>query len=398
MDPKALFNISYGLYVLSTRNNSGVDAGCIINTVMQVTEAPSRLVIAVNKVTCTHDMVLESGRFNLSLLDQSTTFETIKHFGFQTSRDVDKFKTTDLPLEVTGNVYRLGASCNSYIQCKTASVVDLGTHSLIVADILDAQFIGDKPSLTYQYYQDHIKPKRAPVTTSKKTVWHCEVCGFEIEADSLPDDYICPLCGHGIDAFIKLEPKNETKIIWHCDVCDFEIEADTLADDYICPVCKHGIDAFSKHVVDIDQPLSTVGREHEIPKAASSSNSVSDVKSASEKKTKTIWHCEVCRYEIEADSLPDDFICPVCKRGIDVFTKHVVDIDQPLSTVGRKKVAPKADVKADVVAEHKADAKAESKTTWRCTVCGFEIEADSLPDDYICPWCGVGIDAFEKKD
>lgn len=203
MDPRALFNLSYGLYILSAKDDSDHRAACVINAVLQVTDDPRRLVIAVNKNNDTHDTVARSKRFAISVLDQSTKFDTIKHFGFQSSRNVDKFANAPVEVQIENDLPHVVQGVNTLITCSVISATDLGTHTLFLASIDDAEIIGSQPTLTYAYYQQNVKPRpQAPRST--KTVWRCEVCGFEIEADELPDDYVCPLCGHGKEAFVKV--------------------------------------------------------------------------------------------------------------------------------------------------------------------------------------------------
>ena len=264
MDPKAMFNISYGLYVVATQDENRHRAGCIVNTVLQVTEKPLRIVVAINKNNDTHDTIVRSKHFSISILDQSTKFDTIKHFGFQSSKNVDKFANAPVEIKMANNLPVVTEGVNTVIHCQAIKVTDLGTHSLFLADVLDAKIIGNLPTLTYTYYQQNIKPKPQK-PASQKTVWRCEVCGFEIEADELPPDYICPLCGHGVDAFVKVTPESQkqpepkpisvkseipkavsaaSKNLWRCETCGYEIEADTLADDFICPICGRDKSAF----------------------------------------------------------------------------------------------------------------------------------------------------------
>lgn len=203
MDKKALFNIACGLYVIATSLPDG-NAGCVINTVMQVTETPLRVVVAVNRGNATADALKRAGRFTLSALDETTHFDTIKHFGFQSSRDVDKFANPPLRISFCDGLPRLVEQASAILTCEVCNITDLGTHILVLADIVGAEVASGRATLTYDYYQKHVKPKPASAPR-EKTVWRCEICGFEIETDELPPDYICPLCGHGIDAFVKVE-------------------------------------------------------------------------------------------------------------------------------------------------------------------------------------------------
>lgn len=203
MDKKALFNIACGLYVIATSLPDG-NAGCVINTVMQVTETPLRVVVAVNRGNATADALKRAGRFTLSALDETTHFDTIKHFGFQSSRDVDKFANPPLRVSFCDGLPRLAEQASAILMCEVCNITDLGTHILVLADIVGAEVASGRATLTYDYYQKHVKPKPASAPR-EKTVWRCEICGFEIETDELSPDYICPLCGHGIDAFVKVE-------------------------------------------------------------------------------------------------------------------------------------------------------------------------------------------------
>ena len=198
MDKNALFKLSYGLFVLTARQ-AEKDNGCIINTAGQLTDEPLRIQIAVNKQNLTHDMILETGVFNVSVLTQEATFWVFQHYGFQSGRDTDKFSA--LPEARTSNGVRYVQGCtNAVLSGKVIQTVDCGTHTLFIADVTEALVLSDEPSMTYQYYFDHVKPKPAPV---KKESWVCRICGYVYEGETLPPDYICPLCKHGADAFDK---------------------------------------------------------------------------------------------------------------------------------------------------------------------------------------------------
>ena len=196
MDMNALFKLSYGLFVLSAKEN-GKDNGCIINTAMQLTDTPAQIAVAVNKQNYTHDMVKNTGIFNLSVLSQDAVFWVFQHYGFQSGRDVDKF--ANLPEARTQNGVRYVQGCtNAVISGKVVSTVDCGTHTLFIAEVTDAKILSEEPSVTYQYYFDHIKLKPQP--TEKKS-WVCKICGYVYEGETLPADYECPWCKHGPEAF-----------------------------------------------------------------------------------------------------------------------------------------------------------------------------------------------------
>lgn len=197
MDPKALYKITYGLYLLSTRSY-GQDNACIINTVVQVADNPVRIAISVNKGNKTHDMIMESGRFNLSSLTTKTPFSLFQRFGMQSGRDVNKFIGFEDVERAQNGIYRLSAFANAYLSCKLLRTVDLGSHTLFITELEEAQVLSDEPACTYGYYQSDIKPKPQQ---PKKKGWVCTVCGHVHEGDELPDDYVCPLCKHGREDF-----------------------------------------------------------------------------------------------------------------------------------------------------------------------------------------------------
>jgi len=203
MDKKAMFKLTYGLFVLSAKEGDK-DNGCIINTAMQVASKPERISIAVSKANYTHDMVLHTGAFNVSVLSQEVDFELFKRFGFQSGRDVDKFEGfTGFARSENGIIY-IKDGTNAYLSGKVEQTVDLGSHTLFLASMPDMAVLGNVPSVTYEYYQEHIKPKKPEGTGGKKTVWRCRVCGYEYEGEELPADYICPLCKHPASDFEKV--------------------------------------------------------------------------------------------------------------------------------------------------------------------------------------------------
>ena len=198
MDMKALFKFSYGLFVLTARQD-GRDNGCIINTAGQLTEDPARIQIAVNKQNLTHDMIQSTGLFNVSVLSQEAVFWVFQHYGFQSGRDTDKFAMIPEARTANGLRYVEGSS-NAVISAKVVSSVDCGSHTLFIAEVTEAKVLSDAPSMTYQYYFDHVKPKPAPAEQGK---WVCRICGYVYEGEQLPPDYVCPLCKQGPEAFEK---------------------------------------------------------------------------------------------------------------------------------------------------------------------------------------------------
>ncbi len=203
---KAMYALSYGLFVLTARQGEK-DNGCIINTAMQVTTEPNRLIITVNKSNYTHDLVLATGRFTLSVLSERAEFSIFQRFGFQSGRDVDKFAGfEEHVLRGENGILRVTAGTSAWLSCKVVSTVDLGTHTLFLADVEDGDVINSDPAATYTYYQAHIKPKpQAPAAPAAKKRWVCTVCGYVYEGDFLPPDFICPWCKHPASDFEPLD-------------------------------------------------------------------------------------------------------------------------------------------------------------------------------------------------
>ena len=200
MNTKALYDITCGLYMLSSKAGDKT-GGCIINTLMQVTSKPLRVTVTVNKANNTHDLIAESGVFAVSLLDQTAPFGLFHHFGFQSSRDVDKFDRLKTETDLHGVPHLTWASCG-YLSCKVISSMDLGTHTQFLADVVDCDVLPGAEPVSYSYYQANIKPK--PEKKEEKKGWRCTICGYVYEGEELPEDYVCPLCKHGPEVFEKI--------------------------------------------------------------------------------------------------------------------------------------------------------------------------------------------------
>ncbi len=207
LDNKAIFNISYGLFVLVAQQG-GKDNACIINVAQQVTSDPLQLMICVNKANLTHDMVLRTLKFNLCPLSEEATMKPFQHFGFQSGKTVDKFAECETELRTDNGLRYLPKYINSVISCVVTKSIDLGTHTMFIARVMEARVLSDSPSITYAYYQQHIKPKPLNPQTlepSNKKKWVCDVCGYVYEGDELPADFICPWCKHPASDFKLVE-------------------------------------------------------------------------------------------------------------------------------------------------------------------------------------------------
>lgn len=200
MNTNALFKIGYGLYVLSVEEQ-GKDNGCIVNTVMQVTSDPCQIAVCVNKNNYTCEMIQHTKKFNVSVLAEGVSFDVFKNFGYQTGRITDKFTNfSDVKRSPNGVLY-ITKDTNAYMSAYVQQEIDLGTHIMFIAQLVEAEVLSDKPTVTYDYYQKNIKPK--PQVTEKKG-WRCKICGYIYEEEVLPADYICPICKHGAIDFEKI--------------------------------------------------------------------------------------------------------------------------------------------------------------------------------------------------
>ena len=198
MDANAFFKISYGLYLLTTKDGNK-DNGCIINTVQMLTDSPKRINFSVNKQNYSHDLLLKTGKLNVSFLTEDTPFSVFERFGFHSGRDVNKFEKTE-GFERSANEIFYMKEANAYISATVEKTIDCGSHTLFCAVADEAKSLSDKPSVTYDYYFKHIKPK--PQKTEKHRVGYvCKICGYFYEGETIPDDFICPLCKHGVSDF-----------------------------------------------------------------------------------------------------------------------------------------------------------------------------------------------------
>ena len=210
MDKKAMYKLSYGLFVLTAKEGSK-DNGCIINTAIQASSEPNQLSICVNKLNYTHDMIQRTGEFTVSVISQDASFDLFKHFGFQSGREVDKFADYTSCARGMNGIYYVTEGTNAYISVKVNQTQDLGSHTMFIGEITDMGVLSEVSSVTYEYYQKHIKPKPQAVGTTSEgqTIWRCTICGYEYVGEELPDDFICPLCKHPASDFEKIVTKTE---------------------------------------------------------------------------------------------------------------------------------------------------------------------------------------------
>ena len=199
-DLTALFNIGYGLYVV-TSNDGKKDNGLIVNTVTQVTNTPNRVAVTINKENYSHHIIKQTGIMNVNCLTEEAPFAVFEKFGFVSGRNVDKFANTEVLRSDNGLVF-LPRYINAFMSLKVEQYVDLGTHGMFICSITEARVLSDKKTMTYTYYQDNVKPKPE---TEGKTGYVCQVCGWVYEGEPLPEDIVCPLCKHGYADFVKIQ-------------------------------------------------------------------------------------------------------------------------------------------------------------------------------------------------
>ncbi len=199
-DLNALFNIGYGLYVV-TSNDGKKNNGLIVNTVAQLTQNPLRIAVTINKENYSHHVIKQTGLLNVNTLTVDTPFQIFENFGFVSGRNVDKFANIEAQIADNQLAY-LPNYINSFMSLKVEDYVDLQTHGMFICSVTESRVLNDKDTMTYTYYQKNVKPKPQ---TDKKKGYVCKICGYVYEGDELPDDFICPLCKHGASDFEKIE-------------------------------------------------------------------------------------------------------------------------------------------------------------------------------------------------
>ena len=199
-DLTALFRIGYGLYVV-TSNDGTKDNGLIVNTVTQVTNTPNRIAVTINKENYSHHVIKQTGIMNVNCLSVDAPFKVFENFGFRSGRNADKFADCN-PVRTDNGLLMLPRYINAMLSLRVEQYIDLGTHGMFICEVTEARVVSDAETMTYTYYQEHVKPK--PQTEGKKG-WVCSICGYVYEGEDLPEDFICPLCKHGAADFEPIE-------------------------------------------------------------------------------------------------------------------------------------------------------------------------------------------------
>jgi flavin reductase (DIM6/NTAB) family NADH-FMN oxidoreductase RutF/rubredoxin len=229
MNPIALYKISYGLYIVSSKSGDKLN-GQIANAINQVTAIPEQVAIALSKANLTHDYVLESKVFSASILSQATPMAFIGRFGFKSGREIDKFKDMEYRFGKTGAPILLNYAVG-FLEAELVKTLDVGTHTIMVGKIIDADLLNNDEPMTYAYYhwvKGGKSPKNAPTfqphkdsaaVDTSRVKYQCQVCGYIYDPDlgdpehgvgphtsfdELPTDWVCPVCGSTKDQFDRL--------------------------------------------------------------------------------------------------------------------------------------------------------------------------------------------------
>ncbi|MEE3419820.1 MAG: flavin reductase [Lachnospiraceae bacterium] len=206
MNGKAMYNLTYGLFVLTVKDETKAN-GCIINTCMQQTTEPNRVSITVNKANFTEQVLEKTGEANVSFIDETAAFALFKHFGFASGRDTDKFAAFTDCTEAANGIPYITKGTNAYLSLKVVQKIDLGSHMFFLCDVVDGDVLSKAPSMTYAFYHANVKPKPQKKESTGK-VWVCRICGYTYDEakegvpfEDLPADWVCPLCKHGKEDF-----------------------------------------------------------------------------------------------------------------------------------------------------------------------------------------------------
>jgi ferric-chelate reductase [NAD(P)H] len=163
MNNKTFFQISYGVYIITSKFEQKMN-GMIATTICQVTSEPIKITATINKQNLTHEYILYNNQFNVSILSEETSLEFIGHFGFRSGRDFDKFRGINYTQSQSGVPIILDNSVG-FIEATVIDKLDVGTHTIFVAEAISAEGLSDKSPMTYAYYhkiKGGLSPKAAP--------------------------------------------------------------------------------------------------------------------------------------------------------------------------------------------------------------------------------------------
>ena len=343
MDRKAMYKLSYGLFIL-TAKEAEKDNGCIINTAIQAASEPNQLSICVNKANYTHDMIQRTGKFTVSVLSQKAQFELFKHFGFQSGRDTNKFEAFEQCARGTNGIYYITEGTNAYISVTVTKTEDLGSHTMFIGEITDMEVLSNVPSVTYDYYQNNIKPKPQEIgkTEDGQTIWRCRICGYEYVGEELPDDFICPLCKHPASDFEKVVKKTEVKEMsaLFLKTADNEKEHAKMWFKELAGIgdTKENLAAAAEgenyEWTDMYEGFAKTAEEEGFPELAAKFRAVGEIEKHHEERYRAllknietaqvfeksevkVWECRNCGHVVVGTKAPE--ICPVCNHPQSYF-------------------------------------------------------------------------------
>ena len=346
MDRKAMYKLSYGLFIL-TAKEAEKDNGCIINTAIQAASEPNQLSICVNKANYTHDMIQRTGKFTVSVLSQKAQFELFKHFGFQSGRDTNKFEAFEQCARGTNGIYYITEGTNAYISVTVTKTEDLGSHTMFIGEITDMEVLSNVPSVTYDYYQNNIKPKPQEVgkTEDSQTIWRCRICGYEYVGEELPDDFICPLCKHPASDFEKVVKKTEVKEMaaLFLKTADNEKEHAKMWFKELAGIgdTKENLVAAAEgenyEWTDMYDGFAKTAEEEGFPELAAKFRAVGEIEKHHEERYRAllknietsqvfeksevkVWECRNCGHIVVGTKAPE--VCPVCNHPQSYFEVH----------------------------------------------------------------------------
>ena len=346
MDRKAMYKLSYGLFIL-TAKEAEKDNGCIINTAIQAASEPNQLSICVNKANYTHDMIQRTGKFTVSVLSQKAQFELFKHFGFQSGRDTNKFEAFEQCARGTNGIYYITEGTNAYISVTVTKTEDLGSHTMFIGEITDMEVLSNVPSVTYDYYQNNIKPKPQEIgkTEDGQTIWRCRICGYEYVGEELPDDFICPLCKHPASDFEKVVKKTEVKEMsaLFLKTADNEKEHAKMWFKELAGIgdTKENLAAAAEgenyEWTDMYEGFAKTAEEEGFPELAAKFRAVGEIEKHHEERYRVllknietaqvfeksevkVWECRNCGHIVVGTKAPE--VCPVCNHPQSYFEVH----------------------------------------------------------------------------
>lgn len=234
MNQNALFQIGYGLYLVAA-NENGKDNACIVNTVMQVTQNPIRLLVSVSNQNLTHDMIKNTGKLTVSVLTEKTPFSVYSHFGYQSGKKVDKFEDFEDVTRCANGCYRLNRNSSAYFCGTVSESIALDTHTMFLVEVTDADIVSSQVPVTYDFYQKYVKQPYKPVVKKNGA--------GQANADGSNSGSVN---ANGTDVASVEGTDGTTTNSYVCKICGYVYEGETLPEDYICPICKHGASDFEK--------------------------------------------------------------------------------------------------------------------------------------------------------